>query len=106
MSVRVAVCYGQPTDTEAFDEYYRRVHIRLASRVPGLREFTWGGKVTSMDGTAPALLRHRQSVFRRRRRASGRTRVPPEMAAAGKDVRNFATEPVSMFIHTEETVGP
>lgn len=104
MSVRVAVCYGQPTDTEAFDEYYRRVHIRLASRVPGLREFTWG-KVTSTDGTAPpyyaiASLYFDDDAALRAGLAS------PEMAAAGKDVRNFATEPVSMFIHTEETVGP
>ena len=47
MSFKVAVCYGQPDDPEAFDAYYRDTHMPLARKIPGLTDFTWGNAAPS-----------------------------------------------------------
>ncbi|MGH3153499.1 MAG: EthD family reductase [Streptosporangiaceae bacterium] len=38
--VRFLVLYDTPADPEAFDRYYRDVHIPLAKQLPGLRRYT------------------------------------------------------------------
>jgi len=38
--VRFLVVYETPGDPAAFDEHYRRVHIPLAKKLPGLRRYT------------------------------------------------------------------
>ncbi|MGC0366200.1 uncharacterized protein (TIGR02118 family) [Rhodococcus sp. 27YEA15] len=95
MSYLVAVCYGRPTDPDAFDAYYRDVHIPLARAVPGLSDFTYG-KCASTDGTEPAFYAVANLVFADAETArSGMS--SPEMRAAGKDVANFATGTVTMY---------
>lgn len=101
MTVRVTVCYGQPEDPAAFDEYYERVHIPLANKVPGLTEFTWG-KVSSLDGSPPPYYAVAHLSFSDEDAARGLS--SDEMKAAGADVRNFATGSVTMFIQNENSV--
>ncbi len=55
MTVRVAVCYGQPTDPAAFDDYYERVHIPLANAIPGLTEYTYA-KVSTLDAPSRRII--------------------------------------------------
>ena len=38
--VRFLVLYDTPADPDAFDRYYREVHIPLAKQLPGLRRYT------------------------------------------------------------------
>jgi uncharacterized protein (TIGR02118 family) len=38
--VRFLALYDTPADPEAFDRYYREVHIPLAKQLPGLRKYT------------------------------------------------------------------
>lgn len=102
MSFRVAVCYGKPDDTEAFDEYYARVHVPLARAVPGLTDFTWG-PVTSMDDSDPPYYAIASLYFETRDSMTAGL-ASPEMRAAGKDLRNFATGGVTMFTQEETSV--
>ena len=37
---RLTVLYGRPTDPDAFDAYYRDVHLPIASRMRGLTRWT------------------------------------------------------------------
>ena len=37
---RLTVLYGRPKDPDAFDEYYRDVHIPIARRMRGLIDWT------------------------------------------------------------------
>ena len=39
---RVSVCYGQPTDPAAFDNYYTTIHTPIALKIPGLAGLTTG----------------------------------------------------------------
>lgn len=103
MSFRVAVCYGKPEDPAAFDEHYISVHIPLAKIIPGLTEFTWG-KVSSMDRSDPPYYAVANLHFADEESLKAAL-VSPEMIAAGKDLRNFASGGVTMFTQEELSVG-
>jgi len=62
MTYRVAVCYGRPTDPEAFDKYYNEIHVPLASAVPGLSDFTFS-KCSTLDGSDPVFMPSPTSSF-------------------------------------------
>lgn len=96
MTYRVSVCYGRPTDPEAFDKYYNDIHIPLARAVPGLSAFTFS-KCSSMDGSEPAVYAVANLEFPDLETMQ-RGLKSPEMGAAGKDVPNFATGTVSMYV--------
>ncbi|MHB8866959.1 MAG: EthD family reductase, partial [Pirellulaceae bacterium] len=40
--VRLTVLYGHPADPEAFQRYYRDVHVPLARKMKGLQGWTIG----------------------------------------------------------------
>ena len=40
MTARFIALYETPADPEAFDRYYREIHIPLGRRLPGLRRYT------------------------------------------------------------------
>lgn len=48
----MVVKYDRPADTEAFLEHYRSSHAVKATRMPGLRNYTWG-VVETLDGSEP-----------------------------------------------------
>jgi|HubBroStandDraft_6_1064221.scaffolds.fasta_scaffold1373314_1 uncharacterized protein (TIGR02118 family) len=92
---RVIVCYGQPTDTAAFDSYYAQTHAPLVRQVPGLSGFS-GGRCRSLDRSDPAYYYVANLDFATE--ADYRTGLgSPEMGKAGADVANFATGGVAMF---------
>ncbi|AHK34212.1 ethyl tert-butyl ether degradation protein EthD [Rhodococcus opacus PD630] len=102
MSFKVAVCYGQPDDPEAFDAYYRDTHMPLARKVPGLTDFTWG-KCSALDGGTPPYYAVASLVFPDAATMKSGLQSE-EMKQAGKDVRNFATGGVTMYVQEEESV--
>ncbi|MDF3283604.1 MULTISPECIES: EthD family reductase [unclassified Gordonia (in: high G+C Gram-positive bacteria)] len=104
MTVRVAVCYGQPADPAAFDDYYERVHIPLANAIPGLTEYTYA-KVSTLDGSEPPYYSVASLYFADDDSLKAGL-GSPEMAAAAGDVPNFATGGVTMFTHAETSVRP
>jgi uncharacterized protein (TIGR02118 family) len=91
---RLVVSYGQPTDPEAFDAYYREIHAPLALRQPGLVRFTFG-RARSLDPaqTGPYLVAELDFDSEQ---AMGESMASPEGRAAGKDISNFATGGVSL----------
>ncbi|MGW0038946.1 EthD family reductase [Gordonia sp. NPDC003376] len=102
MTIRVSVCYGQPADPAAFDEYYARVHIPLANAIPGLQEFTWG-PVASLDGSTPPYYAV-ANLFFADADALKAGLQSAEMGAAAADVANFADGGATMFTQEEVSV--
>ena len=102
MSFKVAVCYGHPDDPEAFDAYYRDTHMPLARTIPGLTDFTWG-KCSALDGGTPPYYAVASLVFPDAATMKSGLQSE-EMKQAGKDVRNFATGGVTMYVQEEESV--
>src|SRR5690242_11194496 len=96
------VQYGVPTDATTFDLYYREIHIPLAKKIPGLREYTVSdGPVSPLSGTAPHLVallgfdspEALQAAF-----------ASAEGQATATDLANFATGGVSMFAYQGKVV--
>src|ERR1700729_3368387 len=56
MSARFLVLYETPADPDAFDRYYREVHLPLALRLPGLRHYTVGRDAAAIRGGQPYYL--------------------------------------------------
>ncbi|WP_430335912.1 EthD family reductase [Rhodococcus sp. ACT016] len=104
MSHQISVCYGEPTDPTAFDEYYRTIHIPLTTRVPGLAGFTWG-KCASLDGSTPAYYAVAHLLFSSEEDLL-QALDSPQMREAGRDVRNFATGGVTMYTQKLEPTTP
>ncbi|RDI68071.1 EthD family reductase [Nocardia pseudobrasiliensis] len=99
---RIAVCYGQPADPAAFDEYYSATHAPIALKVPGLTKLT-AGKCKSL-GRAPAPYYMIASLYFDSADALEAALKSPEMDAAGADVANFATGGVTIFTQREEVI--
>lgn len=55
MTARFLAVYERPADSEEFDRHYRQVHIPLARRLPGLRQYTLSRHVVAVRG-APYYL--------------------------------------------------
>lgn len=99
---RVSVCYGQPADPAAFDEYYEHTHIPMALKVPGLVGFTSGKCRSIPPGQDPPYYMVASLLFDTAEDLKTALKSP-EMSAAGADVRNFATGGATMY-STEEIV--
>jgi uncharacterized protein (TIGR02118 family) len=49
-TARLLVLWGTPRDPEAFDRYYRDVHVPLGRKMPGLRRYTLAHGVSAVRG--------------------------------------------------------
>lgn len=93
---RVSVCYRQPSDPAAFDDYYVSKHTPLALKIPGLSSLTAGKCRSLMPGKgAPYYL----VAFLTFATASDlkAALASPEMAATSADLANFATGGVTIY---------
>jgi len=99
---KVSVCYGQPTDPAAFDDYYSTVHTPLALKIPGLTRFT-AGKCQSLDRSDPPYYMVASLYFDSAESLKyGLT--SPEMREAGADVANFATGGATLYSQREDVL--
>lgn len=101
MTYQISVCYGHPDDPATFDEYYRSTHLPLFGKVPAVAGFTYG-TCRSLDGSQAQFYSVAQITFDTEEDLQ-RALSSPEMKVAGKDVRNFATGGVTMFVSQLET---
>ncbi len=100
---RLSAIYGRPTDPEAFDRYYREVHIPLASRMVGLRSWklTWSTAQTGDDLPPIHLI---ADLYADDETAMEAILASPEGIAAREDLANFVTGGVTFLSGHEEEV--
>lgn len=97
---RISVCYDQPADPAAFDEYYENIHTPLTLKVPGLASFTTGKCRSLMPGRAAPYYMVASLMFDTAEDLKSALKSP-EMAAASADVANFAAGKVTLFSSEE-----
>ena len=99
----VVVLYGEPTNREEFDAHYVSTHVPLASKLPGLKEYTYGRCADASGAQAPYyyLARLVFDTAQKRAEALG----SPEMAAAGADVATFASGGATILLVDDEFAG-
>jgi uncharacterized protein (TIGR02118 family) len=99
---RVSVCYGQPADPAAFDDYYDTTHTPLALKIPGLAGLTTGKCRSLMPGQDAPYYMVASLMFDTAEDLKAALKSP-EMGTASADVANFATGGVALY-STEEIV--
>jgi uncharacterized protein (TIGR02118 family) len=101
--VRLTVLYGQPTDPQAFDDYYARVHIPIARKMRGWFRWTLE-KVVATPGEPPPPYHLIVGLYAASVEEVQRILATPEAQAASADVPNFATGGVTFLLTTDEDV--
>lgn len=100
---RLLVLYKTPKDTEAFDKYYRSVHIPLAKKVPGLKHYDISkGNVGTPAGDSGIYLVAALDFDSVAALQLGL--ASPEGQAAAADLGNFADAGADLLIFETETV--
>jgi uncharacterized protein (TIGR02118 family) len=97
---KLIALYRKPADVAAFDKYYEEVHRPLVLRIPGLSKLVvnrgldapWGApeyfQIVEMHYPDEATFKQAMAS--------------PENAAAGKDIRNFAANLVTLVMAREQ----
>ena len=102
---RLTVLYGHPDDPEAFDRYYREVHIPIAKTMKGLKGWTIGKCEAAEPGTKPAYYLI-VGLYAESREAMEAILASPEGQATIADVPKFATGGVTFLYDDEEVLVP
>jgi uncharacterized protein (TIGR02118 family) len=98
---KVIALYRQPADPAAFDRHYAEVHRGLVERIPGLAKLVINRGVEAPWGGAPAYYQIAEMHYPDE--ATFKTAMAsPENAAAGKDVRKFAGDIVTLMVAQSE----
>lgn len=97
---QIVACYGQPTDTEAFDTYYASTHVPLAKKLPGLVDYITVKCVSALPGEGVPYYMVATATFNSERDVKAALESP-EMDAAKADVANFATGGGALYIGDE-----
>ncbi len=97
---RLIVLYNTPEDTDAFEAHYRDVHMPIVSRYPNLRDVRLT-QLAGVGGRESAYYFMAEMVFDSA--ADLDDALASEAgAASAKDLRNFASAGVTMFIAPDE----
>jgi uncharacterized protein (TIGR02118 family) len=100
--VRFLVLYDTPADPEAFDRYYREIHIPLARQLPGLRRYTVSRNHRGVRGDASY---HMIAELDFDDMDALREAFASEIGqATGADVPNFAPTGVRSLVYELEEV--
>jgi len=97
--ILLLVLYGHPQDPAAFDRHYRDVHIPIAKRMKGLKQWTIG-KVQGTPDSQPTPYYYVADLYMESREDFERLLASPEGQAAVADVPNYATGGAT-FLYTE-----
>lgn len=100
---RMTILYGRPADPEAFDAYYRDVHLPIARRMEGLTGWTltW---VDSQSGDVGPPLHLVVELYAESAEAMDAVLASEAGQAASADVPNFASGGVTFLRGTQEQV--
>jgi len=99
---QVLVLYNTPSSPEAFDSYYRAIHVPIAKRLPGLLAYTVSAHTPrAIAGTAPYLVAALEFA---NLAAIDAALTSPEGQATAADLANFAQAGVTIMIFEPEKV--
>ncbi|MGH8176563.1 MAG: EthD family reductase [Steroidobacter sp.] len=97
---KLIALYSQPDDTASFDAHYAQVHRPLVERIPGLARIVVNRGVDAPWGAAPPYYQIVEMHFPDEPTFKA-AMASPENAAAGKDLRKFAANIVTLMVAHE-----
>jgi uncharacterized protein (TIGR02118 family) len=101
MMIKLTALYGHPTDPDAFETYYAKMHMPLVARMPGLKRHEKALVVGTPGGDAPPYHRMFEAWFDDQAGLDA-TFGSPEGKVVVDDLANFATGGVTILISEVE----
>lgn len=98
---KLIALYKKPADVAAFEKHYAEVHRPLVDRIPGLARLVLNRGIDAPWGGPPPYYLMAEMHFADEA-AFTAAMASPENAAAGKDLRKFAGDGVTMMVVREE----
>jgi uncharacterized protein (TIGR02118 family) len=98
--VRLIVLYNEPEDRGAFDTHYREVHTPIVERYPRLRQLRVS-RLEGVGGRPSAYYLMAEMVFDSRADLEAAISSPAGVES-GRDLRNFASAGVALFVASDE----
>ena len=95
--IKAVVLYGHPTDTAAFDRYYRETHIPIAQKIPDVQKFE-AGKVLGTPSGDKAPYYYQAELWFTSMEQLQASFASEGGRAATDDLPKFATGGVTIFI--------
>ena len=92
---KLIATYKKPADIEAFERHYREVHIPLVDKIPGLLRTVMNRGISPPWGGEPSFYLMVEMQFATEE-AFISAMNSPENRAAGKDIRSFAADLVTL----------
>ena len=103
--IQLTVLYAHPQDPDAFDRYYREVHIPLARKLPGLKGYTVHKPASLNPGErSPYYLI--ADLYFDSPEAFSAALTSAEGQAASADLQNFATAGVTLVAGEVQVYDP
>lgn len=99
---KLVALYKVPQDKEAFDKYYKEVHIPLTAKIPKLKEVRINKVKGSPTGASEFYLMAELCFASKEDFKEGMSSL--EAQASGKDTMNFAKGLVSVHFAQEEVI--
>jgi len=101
--VRIIALHRPPADPASYDDYYRRVHLPIARRIPGVRQIRFG-RVRKMEDRSKPPFHLVSDVYFDDMSSLEAALQSSEMAAALADIPNFAADGAItiMFCESED----
>lgn len=95
--IKLTVLYGHPTDSAAFEDYYKNTHMPKAEKMTGFSNSELTKFISAPDGGKPALFRMAEFWFSDKD-AMQKTLESPEGQATANDISNFATGGATLLV--------
>lgn len=99
--LKTTLLYGHPEDPEAFENYYAKTHLPIASKMNGVVKLELTKFLSAADGSKAPYYRMAELYFPGMAEMQ-ETMTSPEGQAAVADLANFATGGVTVIIGTVE----
>ena len=99
--MKLTVLYGHPTNSEAFEEHYRKTHLPLASKMTGVARLELTRLVAGPDGGRPAFYRMAEVYFQSQAQME-QTLGSPAGKATVADIQRFATGGATILVGSVE----
>ena len=97
--IKVTVIYGQPSDPDAFEDYYANKHIPLANTMPFVERLETTRFLPGPDGSQPPYYRMAELYFKSMEDLQANM-ASPEGQATASDLPNFSTGGFTILMGT------
>jgi uncharacterized protein (TIGR02118 family) len=97
--LKLTVLYGQPVNSEAFEQHYKNVHLPAVAKVPGVARAEYTRFLAAPDGGKPGFYRMAELYFQSQAQME-QSLASPAGKAVVADASQLATGGLTIIVGT------